>query len=68
MYVMGRKLDHKQVDAIASKYKMSFEQRKAFGKFVEQEKRYGYGGTLNYRKDFTWEELEQKAQEFLEEI
>jgi hypothetical protein len=65
---MGRKLDNKQVDTIANKYQMSFEQRKAFGKFIEQEKRYGYGGTSNNRGDFTWDELDQKAKEFLEEI
>jgi len=65
---MGRKSDLQEIDAIAIKYKMSFGQRKAFGKFVEQEKRYGYGGTLNCRNDFTWEELDQKAQEFLEDI
>jgi len=65
---MGRKKDLAQVDEIAKKYGMSVQQRKTFGKFIESEKRDGHGGTLNYRKDFTWEELEHKAKEFLEEI
>jgi hypothetical protein len=65
---MGRKNDLREVDAIAKKYGMSVQQRKEFGKFLEIEKRLGYGGTLNYRGDFTWDELDQKAKEFLEDI
>ena len=38
------------------------------GLFLEEEKKNGYGGTLNRRGDFTYEELRQKAQEFLEGI
>ena len=31
-------------------------------------KKNGYGGNLNSRGDFTYEELRQKAKEFLEDI
>jgi hypothetical protein len=65
---MGKKGDLKQVDAIAKEFSMSGKLRKAFGKFMEREKRNGYGGTLNDRGDFTYQELRQKAKEFLEDI
>ncbi|MFN5956056.1 MAG: hypothetical protein ACK468_19995 [Dolichospermum sp.] len=47
---------------------MSPELRDDFGPFLEEEKRNGYGGTLNNRGDFTYPELRQKAKEFLEDI
>ncbi|MFM6121106.1 MAG: hypothetical protein ACKPEO_18530 [Sphaerospermopsis kisseleviana] len=65
---MGKKYDIKQIDAIAREFSMSEKLRKAFGKFIEIEKRNGYGGTLNDRGDFTYQELRQKAKEFLEDI
>lgn len=65
--LMGRKKDLEQVDAIARKYSMPVQQRKEFGKFLEVEKKHGHGGTLNDRGDFTWDELDQKAKEFLED-
>jgi hypothetical protein len=65
---MGRKRDLKQVDAIAKEFHITGELRNAFGIFLEEEKRNGYGGTLNLRGDFTYEELRQKAKEFLEDI
>ena len=65
---MGRKRDLKQVDAVAKEFKMGGELRIAFGLFLEEEKRKVYGGTLNRRGDFTYQELRQKAQEFLEDI
>ena len=65
---MGRKHDLKQVDAIAREFNMGSELRNAFGIFLEEEKRNGYGGTLNHRGDFTYTELRQKAKEFLEGI
>lgn len=65
---MGRKRDIKQINAIAREFKMGGELRIAFGLFIEEEKKNGYGGTLNSRGDFTYEELRQKAQEFLEDI
>ncbi|CAD5926532.1 hypothetical protein PCC9214_01003 [Planktothrix tepida] len=65
---MGRKRDLRQVDAIAKEFKMGGELRIAFGLFLEEEKKNGYGGTLNRRGDFTYEELRQKAQEFLEDL
>ena len=44
---------------------MTAGDRKRFGKFIEQEKAAGYGGTKNERGDFNYEELRQKAREFL---
>lgn len=52
----------KQIEQMARKHHMTPEQRRAFGDYVEQEKMMtGRGGADN----FTWEELEQLAQEFL---
>ncbi|UUO16327.1 hypothetical protein [Dolichospermum heterosporum] len=65
---MGKKDDIKQIDAIAREFRMSPTLRKTFGLFLEEEKRNGYGGTLNDRGDFTYPELRQKAKEFLEDI
>ncbi|TAF10221.1 MAG: hypothetical protein EAZ77_03405 [Nostocales cyanobacterium] len=64
---MGKKDDLKQVDSIAREFRMSPELRKAFGIFLEKEKRNGHGGTGNNRGDFTYQELRQKAKEFLED-
>jgi len=62
---MGKKRDLKQIDAIAREFDMSRPVRKSFGKFIENEKANGDIGTLNDRGDFTWEELQEKAEEFL---
>jgi len=66
--MMGKKSDLKQIDAIAREFQMSALTRKLFGKFLEKEKANGYAGTLNTKGDFTWEELYQKAEEFLQEF
>ena len=63
--MMGKKRDLKQIDAIATEFDMSPPVRKAFGKFIEKEKANGDIGTLNAKGDFTWDELQQKAEEFL---
>jgi len=65
---MGKKLDIKQINSIAKEFNMSWQVRKLFGKFLEQEKASSYGGTLNAKGDFTWEELRQKAEEFLHDF
>jgi len=44
---------------------MTEEERDEFGDFLEEEKRCGRGGTKNDRGDFKWNELEEKAREFL---
>ena len=44
---------------------MSPPVRKSFGKFIENEKANGDTGTLNAKGDFTWDELQEKAEEFL---
>ena len=62
----GRKEDLKQVDDVTREFKMSEEQRRDFGEFLESEKGTGNGGTANDRGDFTYQELRKKAAEFLE--
>ena len=63
---MGKKQDIREVDAIAERFGMAPEVRRDFGDFLEQCKRSGNGGSKNDRGDFTRDELEQKAREFLE--
>jgi hypothetical protein len=60
----GRKRDIKQVDDVAKEFRMTPEQRRDFGDFLEAEKAAGHGGTLE-RGDFTFQELRAKATEFL---
>ncbi len=62
---MAPKRDIKQINAIAREFKMTREQREGFGEFLEFEKADGYRGTDNERGDFTYQELRQKAREFL---
>jgi hypothetical protein len=62
----GYKGDIDQINDIAREYEMSNSQREKFGHFIEQEKEGGGGGTANERGDFTYQELRQLAQEFLE--
>jgi hypothetical protein len=64
---MARKPDIKEIERMARKHGMTEEQRRDFGDFVEECKRAGDGGTKNDRGDFTWDELDRKAQEFLAE-
>lgn len=59
------KKDIVQLNEIAREFKMSSVQRKEFGYFLEEEKQSGYGGIKNERGDFTYQELRQKAKEFL---
>lgn len=59
---MPRKHDLRQVDAIARRYGLD---RDEFGAYLEECKAHGDRGTANPRGDFTWDELEQKAREFL---
>lgn len=62
---MGRKKDIQQVEVVARECKMTPEERRDFGDFLEAEKLSGNSGTQNERGDFTYEELRQKALEFL---
>lgn len=65
---MGNKKDIQQVKAVTREYNMTEKEKRAFGKFLEKEKAEGNGGTKNDRGDFTYEELRQKAREFLDLI
>lgn len=59
------KKDIQQINDIAKQFVMTERERQEFGRFLESEKAAGYGGSKNQRGDFTYEELEQKALEFL---
>jgi hypothetical protein len=62
---LGNKKDIQQIQAVAKEYNMTEEERRDFGDFLEEEKATGNGGTKNNRGDFTYQELKQKAREFL---
>ncbi len=62
---MVKKKDIQQVEAVAREFNMTEEERRDFGDFLEEEKAVGNGGTKNERGDFTYQELRQKAREFL---
>ncbi|MEC4894386.1 MAG: hypothetical protein SAL07_18210 [Oscillatoria sp. PMC 1051.18] len=53
-----------QFNEIAKAFKMTSEERKDFGKFLEEEKAAGFGGTKNERGDFTDRELQKKLVNF----
>lgn len=61
---MGKK-DIQQLEAVAREFDMTDEERRDFGDFIESEKETGNGGSKNERGDFTYQELRQKAREFL---
>jgi len=62
---VGKKKDIQQVEAVAREFNMNESERRDFGDFIEEEKAAGNGGTKNERGDFTYQELQQKAREFL---
>jgi hypothetical protein len=63
---VGHKLDIRRLEAVAKEFKMDYETRREFGDFVEDCKRKGDTGS-GPRGDFTYQELREKAREFLEE-
>lgn len=62
---MGRKRDIRDVEAVARAFGMDPIQRRDFGDYLEECKRSGDRGTANARGDFTWDEMMEKAKEFL---
>lgn len=62
---MAKKRDIREVEAIATEFGMEPDQRREFGDYLEECKRSGDAGTKNEAGDFTWDELRQKAREFL---
>jgi hypothetical protein len=62
---VGRKQDIRDVDRVAGQFGMDPETRREFGDFLEQCKRSSDPGTRNDRGDYTWDELQAKAREFL---
>jgi hypothetical protein len=64
--LFAKKGDIQQVEDVARRNKMTPEQRREFGDFLEGEKAAGRGGKKNDRGDFKWKELMDKAREFLE--
>ena len=64
---MGKKQDLREVDRAAAQAGLAPAQRRDFGRYLERCKREGDGGTKNDRGDFSYEELLEKAREFVEE-
>ena len=63
---MARKPDIQRVKKVAIKFGMSEDDYRLFGDYLEDCKRAGDVGSANQRGDFTWDELEDRAREFLE--
>ncbi len=61
---MGRKRDIRQIEAVAREFRMTDIQRREFGDYVEECKQQGDHGS-GPNGDFTFQELREKAQEFL---
>jgi hypothetical protein len=61
---LGNKKDIQRVEAVAKEFSMTEETRE-FDDFLEDEKAVGKGGTKNERGNFIYQELRQKACEFL---
>ena len=53
------------MEAVAREFNMTEEERRDLGDFLEEEKAVGNGGTKNERGNFTYQELRQKARDFL---
>jgi hypothetical protein len=62
---VAKKADIKQIEAIARQFRMSPEQGRDFGDYLEALKAAGHGGSKNDRGDFTYAELEGLAREFM---
>jgi uncharacterized protein DUF4157 len=61
----GKKQDIAQIESVAKEFKMTPEQRRDFGDYVEMQKASARFGSKNERGDFTYEELRGLAKEFL---
>lgn len=57
------KSDIKQIEAVAKEFKMNSQQRRAFGDYIESLK-----DIVPNNKNFSYKELKQYAEEFLEEF
>ncbi len=60
-----KKDDIKQIESVSKEFKMTPQQRREFGDFVEEQKAIGRYGTKNERGDFTYQELRELAREFI---
>ncbi len=60
---MGKKRDIRQIESIAGEFRMAPEERRDFGRYIEECKAVGEKGSGKYG-DFTYEELRDKAREF----
>ncbi len=58
------KADIKEVESIARRHGMSRKQRREFGDYIHEKKQSGEGGSKP-NGDFTYQELDQLAREFL---
>lgn len=64
---MPRKDDLRQIDALCRRHRMTPDQERRFRRLLHELKASGAGGTANDRGDFTWDELNALADEFLAE-
>lgn len=64
---MPRKDDLRQVDALCRRHRMTPDQERRFRRLIHDQKAAGEGGTANDRGDFTWDELDALATEFMAE-
>jgi hypothetical protein len=64
---VARKKDLRRVDEVCKKFRMDRDQEFAFRDYLHQCKDSGDAGTGNERGDFTWDELCEKAREFLDD-
>ncbi|MBX9628769.1 MAG: hypothetical protein K2X82_33555 [Gemmataceae bacterium] len=62
---MPRKSDLRQVDAVCRLHRMTPDQERQFRRLIHELKAAGEGGTANDRGDFTWDELDALAAEFV---
>ena len=62
---MPRKNDLRQVDAVCRAHRMSPEQERRFRRLLHELKAAGEIGSANDRGDFTWDELDALASEYM---
>lgn len=63
----SHKPDIKQIDSVAKEYGMDDDMRMDFGDHIEGLKAVGERGTKNDRGDFTYQQLREIAEEWLED-
>lgn len=62
---MPRKADLRQVDSMCRQHHMTPDQERRFRRLLHELKAAGEFGTANERGDFTWDELDSLASEYM---